>query len=105
MKSTASNRSGLLGYCVAFAMGLCTLGVVWFAWSLWNPESGDLSEVPRDLADESDRTESHELAEVDRELASSALAGTQATTLRRINSNRQRVFENLGTLQLCSERG
>lgn len=62
-------------------MGLCTLGVVWFAWSLWNPESRDLSEVPRDLADESDRTESHELAEAKTESASSALAGAQADTL------------------------
>ncbi|MCY4142145.1 MAG: hypothetical protein OXG08_00455 [Gammaproteobacteria bacterium] len=84
MKSTASNRSGLLGYCVAFAMGLCTLGVVWFAWSLWNPESRDLSEVPRELADESDRTESQQLAEPKTDSASSALAGTPAATLEEL---------------------
>ena len=65
-------------------MGLCTLGVVWFAWSLWNPESGNLVEAPRDSADESNRTESHEIAEADTELASSALAGTQATTFEEL---------------------
>ena len=81
MKSTASNRSGLLGYCVAFAMGLCTLGVVWFAWSLWNPETRDRVEILRDSSDISNRTESLQLDETETESSTSALTGTQAATL------------------------
>ena len=62
-------------------MGLCTLGVVWFAWSLWNLESSDFGGGPRDSADESYRTESLQLDETETESSSSALTGTQAATL------------------------
>ena len=55
-----------------------------FAWSLWNPESSDFGGGPRDSADESYRTESPQLAEPKTESDSSALEGTQASTLEEL---------------------
>ena len=82
VKSAASNRSGLLGYCVAFAMGVCTFGVVWFAWSLWNPATTGSDGDWQDITADSIRTESSESAGL--ESASSDLEAATAETFEAI---------------------